>query len=191
MSIKPNSVSDFRITKGTIRGIRVFSLDCASTCTKEECPLFNICTYEKEGLCTLEQKWIQAAFNPFVDLLNRVPSKFLAQIIGMQIMPLFRHLIILHKKQLAMTLDEVFIDTQKGLARMNPLFSEIRQTSSAIMSLMAKANILELADQAGLMDVLTKTPPRPDESTTDPGDDEAFNLTYGDPGHLDAIIGEF
>jgi hypothetical protein len=189
MALRESDVGKFGIQKGHIKGVGIFSLDTASPCTGDDCPISKMCSYEHRGYCTLEQKWIKAAFHPYVELLDRVPSKLLAQIIGTQIMPLFRHLIILHKRQMAMSDDELIEVAQKtGQKKVNPLFKEIRETSVTIMSLMRSAGILNLAEQAGLMDVLSGGPPKP-EPTGDREDDEAFNMTYGDPGHLDAIIG--
>lgn len=192
MAVRKSEVGTFSLQKGHIKGVSVFSLDCASYCSGDKCPLAKACTYEKKGYCTLELRWIKAAFAPFMELMKRVPSSFLSQIVGMQIMPLYRHLIILHKQQMALSEDEIVQVPEFGLKKVHPIFDEIRRTSAAIMAIMARANVLQLAEQAGLLDILNSTPPRPepgDDSEIDEEEDEAFNLTYGDPGHLDAVIG--
>ena len=189
MALRESDVGKFGIQKGHIKGVSIFSLDSASICTGDKCPINQMCSYEKKGYCTLEQKWIKAAFHPYVEILDRVPSRLLAQIIGTQIMPLYRHLIILHKKQMAMTEDEyVDVNMNTGQKKMHPVFKEIRDTSTTIMNIIRASGLLGYAEQAGLLEVLSSGPPKP-EPTGDATDDEAFNVTYGDPGHLDAVIG--
>jgi hypothetical protein len=190
MAMRESDIGKFTLQKGNVKGISVFSLDCVSLCSKEQCPISNVCSYEQKGYCSFEQRWIKAAFNPYLELLNRIPSKFLAQIIGMQIMPLFRHLIILHKQQMAMKESEILqSDKKSGQQKISPIFDEIRKTTIAIMTVMKSTGVLVLAEQAGLMDVLSSGPPKP-EPTGNFDDDESFNLTYGDPGHLGAISGD-
>lgn len=189
------SIGKFGLQKGRIKGITLFSLDTASPCSGDRCPISHMCPYEKKGFCSLEQRWIKSSFQPFLQLLDRVPSKFIAQVIGMHIMPLFRHLIILHKQQMALDDDEIINESDSKLGnvkRVHPVFDEIRRTSITILTIMAKSNIIKLIEQSGLMDVLASTPVRPDldDENISEEDDEAFNMTYGDPGHLEAVVGE-
>ena len=147
MPIDQKRIGEFPISKGKVSGYSFKSFDYIAPCKKDECPIKDICPHAKQGVCNFEREWLHAAFEPFSELIKKTPDRFLMQIVGQHLMPLYRQLVRMQKVELAVK-HEVVEDC-KGMKKIHPVFKELRDITDAIFKVWKNSGLFEVAKQAG------------------------------------------
>ena len=121
-SIKP--------TKGDYKGHRWIIFDAVGPCLEDECPLFDLCGYEKFGKCSVEMKYTSAVFDSIMeDIGDKLTDRFLNKV-SLHLMPLFGMLVKM--KKVALSISNPTYETLQGAKKIHPIFREIREIISAI-----------------------------------------------------------
>jgi hypothetical protein len=147
MPIEKKKIGEFQISKGKAHGFKFKAFDYVPPCKKDKCPIKDICPYDKKGACTFEREWLYASFEPFKELIKATPNKFLMQVIGQHLMPLYRQLVRMQKLELAVKYEVV--EDNKGSKKIHPVFKELRDITETIFKVWKNSGLLEAAKEAG------------------------------------------
>jgi hypothetical protein len=105
-------------------------------CLQDECPIYADCPHEERkkmgGKCEVEQGYINAVANMVYRNFKGQFSEDQFFIVGMHILPLYRHLCRL--KVWEWSVREVMYEDDKGRRHLNPIYREIREQIKAISS---------------------------------------------------------
>ncbi len=120
------NIGNLELEKGVIReGHKLFAWDAVQDCSASVCHVASRCNYLKRGKCGLQVTYLKTLTDTIC-----TTYKYLDDIqyfkIGMQIIPLYSHLLRL--KLLEMSLTDVVYTTSKGIKLIHPVYKEIRQT---------------------------------------------------------------
>lgn len=126
-------LGDVSITKGsTPDGIPVVMWDSIPECDPERCQIVEVCPYEQRGKCAVRKEYLDYVYRHFMGSVDGKDKMALFKI-GMEIVPLFSHLVTL--KIASHGTQATYFDA-KGNIKVNPLYREIRETIRAIGSVM-------------------------------------------------------
>ncbi len=122
------------IKQGSQELVRFSVWNVITPCRQEECPIFEDCPHEekklKGGKCKVEQGYINTVsamvYRNFRDKFSE--DQFF--IVGMHILPMYRHLCRL--KVWEWSVREVMYEDDKGKRHLNPIYREIREQIKAI-----------------------------------------------------------
>jgi len=128
--IKRLSIGDLSIAKGEIRdGVILYAWDSVPDCSVSDCIVFDKCKYIKQGRCAVQLHYLQALYGAILGTYSTLDDAMLFKI-GMQIVPLYAHLIKLQMVELS--LDSPIEHTDKGTPYVHPVYKEIRETMKTI-----------------------------------------------------------
>jgi hypothetical protein len=103
-------------------------------CRQEECPIYDDCPYEdrkkKGGKCRVEQGYVNSIGDMVYRNFKGVFSEDQFFIVGMHVLPLYRHLCRL--KIWEWSVREVMYEDDKGRRHLNPIYREIREQIKTI-----------------------------------------------------------
>ncbi len=124
------NIGNMDLEKGVIReGHKLFAWDAVQDCSQSDCCVAARCNYMKVGRCGLQVSYLRTLTDTICSTY-----KYLDDIqyfkIGMQIIPLYSHLLRL--KLLEMSITDVVYENSKGIKFIHPVYKEIRQTLSTI-----------------------------------------------------------
>ena len=119
-------------TKGFLKGYRWIIFDAIGKCTGENCPLYDMCPYEKNGVCSVEAKYTTAIFDSFVEQLGDKLNQSLLNAISLRLVPLFGQLV--RMKKVALGIKEPTYETVQGAKKIHPVFREMREIIRGIES---------------------------------------------------------
>ncbi len=124
------NIGNLDLEKGFIReGHKLFAWDAVQECQKENCVVASRCNYLRVGKCGLQVSYLKTLTDTICSTY-----KYLDDIqyfkIGMQIIPLYSHLLRL--KLLEMSITDIVYTNAKGIKFIHPVYKEIRQTLSTI-----------------------------------------------------------
>jgi hypothetical protein len=79
MAIPVNKLTKFRVSRGSVGNNRFSSFTYVGACTKEKCPAYSVCTYEKKGSCSAMRAYLVSAYGPMERLMRKAkdPGLFL------------------------------------------------------------------------------------------------------------------
>ena len=117
-------------TKGDLRGHKWIIFDAVTQCQAEDCPLFNICPYEKTGKCSVESKYATAIFETIIDDIGDKLTQRLLNKISLHLVPLYGMLVKM--KKVALSITSPTYETVQGAKKIHPIFREIREVISSI-----------------------------------------------------------
>ena len=117
-------------TKGDLRGHRWIIFDAVTQCQAEDCPLFDICPYEKTGKCSVESKYTSAIFETITDDIGDKLTQRLLNKISLHLVPLYGMLVKM--KKVALSIESPTYETAQGAKKIHPIFREIREIIGAI-----------------------------------------------------------
>lgn len=116
--------------------IRFSVWNVITPCRQDECPIFEDCPHEekkmKGGKCKVEQGYINTIGTMVYRNFKSVFSEDQFFIVGMHIIPMYRHLCRL--KIWEWSVREVMYEDDKGRRHLNPIYREIREQIKAISS---------------------------------------------------------
>lgn len=164
------NLGSMELEKGTIRdGHKLFAWDAIQECRSNDCCVASKCSYLKKGKCGLQVHYLKTLTNTICSTYKYLDDMQYFKI-GMQIIPLYSHLLRL--KLLEMSITDVVYENAKGIKFIHPVYKEIRQTLSTI-HLMWK----DLEMNPLLPDV--PSPANPE----DPGIGDTGDVMNGDPNY--------
>ena len=155
--------------------------DFVDECKREKCPLYQRCVFatraEKSRVkkCGVERQYLNAVLAPYAELLRKVRDPFMAQWIGMHMIPLYHHLVKLKKIEQSLDTPET-IDKNMNI-RIHPVYKEIRAVISSIRTEWNRSGIFQIAKDEGYLG----------SGVPLIGDDEDMD---GDGGYHDRLYGE-
>lgn len=140
--VKQNELS---ATKGTYHGeYNLVAWDAIDDCVEVQCPIFNICDFDKGGKCGVQKQYVRSVerviFNNFADHIDE--STFME--IGMHIIPLYKQLCKLKIFEMSVEQNEVVRTTQQGGRVINPIFKEIRATIQLLHKMWRELRLNEI-----------------------------------------------
>lgn len=132
MKLRPNlnkikNKGKLILNKGRNEGLSVYTFDGLKECTKEECPIYDTCPYDKKGICKIRSHYLDHVLKT----LNTIPDKMdkLASLkIGFSIIPLYNQLINLKI--------EAYNAPVMFAGKVHPLYREIRECIRTISLLL-------------------------------------------------------
>lgn len=139
-------------TKGElVEGVTFISFDLIPNCSGEDCTIYDQCTYNKIGKCTVVQIFMsKLRTQTFKSIPPEKWTQDLANKFGIHLFPLYQQLIIM--KIFAAGLDRPIYHTLKGPV-IHPIYGEIRKIISAIESTLKEMGLgNEWTRAMGLLD---------------------------------------
>lgn len=134
-------IGSLTLDKGEIReNVKMFAWDGIQMCTGGEidlaniddpnlCPVNHLCSYIKRGKCAVQVKYLEALYSSILGTYHYLDEPMLFKI-GMQIIPLYVHLVKLQIVELSLHGPTYLSD--KGNILIHPIYKEIRETLKAI-----------------------------------------------------------
>ncbi|MDX9788991.1 MAG: hypothetical protein RBT11_19610 [Desulfobacterales bacterium] len=145
-----------KFAKGAVDGkdgskVSFVSWDMIKDCDAETCAMAALCPYAKTGICKVEQQYIRAVFSPLNELIEASPNAFVFNQVGLQLIPLYHHLIKLKMIELSIGRDGMVYKDPKGQLKVHPIYKEIRDTMNAINRQWREGGLLHIAQKAGYL----------------------------------------
>lgn len=133
MNLDETKIGNLELDKGIVRkGVSLYAWDGIRECTNLECPVVDQCKYVHCGKCAVQVEYIQTLYNTILNTYSYLDETMLFKI-GMEIVPLYVHLIRLQIIELSLNTPIVF--SEKGNIGIHPVYREIRETMKAIGSM--------------------------------------------------------
>ena len=133
MAVAKDKLNDLGLSVGNVAGKDLKYLAYVRTCTRDNCPVFKSCTYNKRGKCSLEHTFLKNIYVSWVDPvhgLGDVLTQPQLHRLGNHVMPLYSIYIRLSKEMFA--LDALTYTDGKSQKRSYPQLKEIRETLKSI-----------------------------------------------------------
>lgn len=130
-------IGNMNLEKGIVRkDIKFFAWDCVRECNggndvgeDVRCAASHLCSYIKRGKCAVQLKYLESLYHSILSTYTYLDEPMLFKI-GMQIVPLYAHLVKLQLVELGLPSPSV-VNT-KGGADIHPVYKEIRETLKTI-----------------------------------------------------------
>jgi len=124
------NIGDMLLEKGLIRkNVRMFAWDVIPECEAENCQVYHLCKYIKQGRCAVMVQYLKALYDCILGNYKNLDDVSLFKI-GMQLIPLY---VQLAKMQLVeMSVPSPIYETDKGAIVSHPIYREIRETLKTI-----------------------------------------------------------
>lgn len=113
--------------KGEVRkGHTLFAWDAVQECSQSRCPIHTQCAYDKKGKCLVQLRYVETIMLTVTKTYKYLDDVQLTKI-GIQLLPLYSHLVRLKIIERGITLENI-VESVKGKKHIHPIFKEIRQT---------------------------------------------------------------
>lgn len=130
MNLDETKIGNLELEKGLVRkGVAMYAWDGIKECTNLECPVVDQCKYVHHGKCAVQVEYIQTLYKTMFSTYSYLDETMLFKI-GMEIVPLYVHLIRLQIVELS--LHTPITLTEKGNQAIHPVYREIRETLKTI-----------------------------------------------------------
>ena len=128
--------------------------DYIHACEPSTCELakHDICNYDKEGLCGVEEWYVNAIFAVLAGFAERSGDVLVKQWLGFHVMPLYHQLVKLKKLEWAVSaVGRMEFQTKMGDWKIHPVYREIRDTIRAITMEWKVAGMQDVARELGYL----------------------------------------
>ena len=175
MAVPVNKLTQFRVNRGSVGTDRFCSFTYVDECSKEKCPAFRMCTYEKRGNCLAKRGYLVAAYGPLERLMRKAKDPgIVSHWIG-QLLSAYLKLAKFEIKE--MSLKDPVYETSKGDLKGHPIYELIQKQQRLIVDLWVRSGLMEMAKKAGLMETETLVPSMDDI------------IRDGEPGYYSEMLG--
>lgn len=123
-------------------------IDQAGFCIQEECPMYQECTYPKEGKCGFEIEQMAADCSGLSPALVEL-GYYAENAFSRLVVPQFR--VLAHLRKYEMRMGNPFTVDAKGNVKSHPIFDLKRRTLETIPRLLKQTGIYEMSMARGLL----------------------------------------
>jgi len=132
--------------------------DYIHACEPSVCELAkkDICNYTKEGLCGVEEWYVNAIFAVLAGFAKKSGDPLVKQWLGFHVMPLYHQLVKLKKLEWAVSaVGRMEFETRQGEWKIHPVYREIRDTIRSITMEWKMAGMQDVARELGYLGAAT------------------------------------
>ena len=166
------------LDKGEVRpGHSLFAWDAIQDCAKENCPIYEECNYPKKNKCAVQERYVTVLCKTIVRTYKWLDDVQLTKI-GVQILPLYSHLVRLKIIEKGVALEGIVLVNPKGIKYIHPIFKEIRQTLLMINQMWRDLLIRPI-------NLMT---PDPSDPSADLNPDNDPRIIDGDPNYYKNLV---
>lgn len=185
MAIPVNKLTKFRVSRGSVGNNRFSSFTYVGACTKEKCPAYSVCTYEKKGSCSAMRAYLVSAYGPMERLMRKAKDPGIVSHWVGQLLSAYLKLAKFEIKE--MSLRDPVYTTGKGEFKGHPIYDLIQKQQKLIVDLWVRSGLMDMAKKAGLMETDSLVP-NMDDIVQD-GQPGYYNaMLQGDVGDIDDDI---